>query len=231
MRALIIAVILILLAGGAYFFFSSNSNLGGKGDAKIVATVNGVIITEKDVNDRIERNRATLVAQGTNIDDTTVRATVAEQVVAQLVNEALVLEDAKKKGITVTSDEIDTEFANIKARFENDEAFQTELTKNFFTEETLRENIERELLTQKYVQQISDNADVQVTEDEIVALYDQAKEQNNDIPPLEDVYAEAEAQIKNQKVAALVSEAVTKLRADADIVITQSADTNGEVAQ
>ena len=220
-RNLLIIIVLLLLAGGAYFYFSSNAKTDGEGENQTVATVNGVAITQKDVDDRIERTRETLLTQGTDISDPTVRAGVVEQTITQIVNEMLVLEDAKRSGITVTGEEIDTEFANIKARFESEEAFKTELAKNYFTEETLRVNIERELITQKYVQKISADAQIEVTEDEITALYAQAKEQNADIPPLEDVRAEAENQIRNQKLAVLVSSAVEGLRADADIVITK----------
>jgi len=192
--------------------------------SEVVATVNDVAITQQDIDDRIDRNRDALVAQGTNIDDPTVRAQIEEQIITQIINETLVLADAARLGLSVTAEEISAQYDTISGRFESAELFQAELEKNRFTEESLRKNVERELLTQKYIQQVTASQTVEVTEEEITALYDQLVAQSAEgaeIPELEDVQAQIEDQIRNQKLAQVVTDVIAGLKESAVIVITE----------
>jgi len=217
--SIIIVIVLIILGAGAFFLLKSDGlNMGSTEESvKVVATVNGIEVSQTEVDNRIGRNKTTLETQGNDLSNPETLALIESQIVTQLVNEVLVSKDADRLGITVTEDEVNTEYANIQARFETPELFQSELVNNFFTEETLRINIKRELVTQKYVEQISSQNPVEVTEEEIDAFYVQAKEQNAEIPPLEEVKDQVEAQIRNQKITTIVNGVVEGLRSNATI--------------
>lgn len=225
-----VVIVLLLLGVGAYFLLGSDDNdaTGQGGGNAVVATVDGVEITQQQVNERIERNRTALETQGTDLANAETRALIEEQIINQLVNEALIVAAATEAGIEVTEAEVDTEYANIQARFETPELFESELENNLFTEQSLRANIERELITQKYIDQMTADAEIEVTDEEVQTLYDQVAAQNDTVPPLEEVRDQVEGQIRNQKLAALIDQLISDLRADADIVIVASADDSAE---
>jgi|GEM_PF-2223776 len=226
---IIAVIVLLLLAGAAYLFMNSDKLSQGVDGGAVLASVGGVPITEADVNERIGHARTGLEAQGLNLEDPQTSELLRSQALEEIINERVVLADAESKGITVTDAEVDTQLADIRSRFETEEAFEAELSKNAFTQETLRENVRRELLIQKYVDQIAGASALTVTEAEITAFYDQLKGQNENLPPLEELRAEIETQLKNQKLAAIVQQVVTDLRGKADVQMnTETSPEAGE---
>lgn len=217
---LIVAVIvLLLLAGAAYVFMNSDKMAGVTGGGGVLASVNGTPITEDEVTERISHAKTGLEAQGLNLEDPQTRDLLRSQALEEIINERVVLADAQAKGVVVTDAEVDTQFNDIRSRFETEAQFTEELGKNQFTPETLRENVRRELLIQKYVAQISEASTLTVSEEEVTAFYDQLKGQNESLPPLTELRAEIEVQLKNQKLAGVVQQIVAELRSKADVQI------------
>ena len=204
-------IVLVLLAGAAYVFTK-----GGSGE-DVLASVNGIAITQVDVDLRISHAKTGLEAQGLNLSDPETSSLLKSQALEEIINEMIVLTDAEAKGITVTEAEIDAQYAQIRGRFTTDEEFATELEKNSFTEATLRENVRRELVIQKYVTQIASASTLSITEGEVTAFYTQLQGQTEDLPPLTDLRGEIETQLKNQKLAAAVQTVVQELRSKATI--------------
>lgn len=215
-------IIIIIVAAVAVVYLKPNLlSQVGVGGGEVSATVDGIEISAQQVEDRIERNRAALEAQGNDLEDPETLAQLEAQIITQLVNEQLVLADANILGITVTDEEIEEQLATIRGRFETDEAFATELENNRFTEKSLRANVERELLIQKYVQQVADSQPIEISDEEIQTLYDQLAEQNEELPALEELAPQIEDQLRNQQLGQIVDSVVTDLRTEADIVITE----------
>ncbi len=233
---LIVIFVLALVAVGAFVYEKKGSGeiSGANGVTTAMATVDGIEITKQQVDNRIERNRDALTAQGTDIDDPKTRAGLEKLTVEQLINETLVIADAERLGLSVTKKEISDQYDVIFNRFDSKETFQAELDKNRFTEESLRKNIERELLLQKYLQRVAD-ADgelLSVTETEIKDLYDNLKAQNDSIPSLDEMRSQIEEQIRNQKLSQAASSAVNDLRTKANIVINKDgADVTPKVSE
>ncbi len=222
-KSLLIGIIIIILVIAAGTFAYLNPSSSTKDTSGVVATVDGIEITQQDIDNRITRNKDALEAQGKDLNNSDVLAQLKDQIINQIINETLAIEAAKKSGLSVESSEIDTQYKAISDRFDTEEAFRAELEKNRFTEESLRKNIERELLTQKYIEQITTNQNVEVTEEEISVLYDQLvakSDKGAEIPKIEDVSSQLKDQIKNQKLSQLVSNALAKLKDSAVIVIT-----------
>ncbi len=223
-RSLLVGIIIIILvlAAGAFVYLKPFNST--KGTSAVAATVDGVEITQQDIDNRITRNKDALEAQGKDLNDSAVLVQLKDQIINQIINETLAIEAAKKSGLSVESSEIDAQYKTIFDRFDSEEAFRAELEKNRFTDESLRKNIERELLTQKYIEQITTNQNVEVTEEEISSLYDQLVAKSDkgvEIPKLEDVSSQLKDQIRNQKLSQIVSDAIAKLKDGAVIVITE----------
>lgn len=225
----IIILIVVIVLGGVIYYASTSgmlSSLGVSGGS-VLASVNGAEITERDISDRIAHARTGLEAQGVNFEDTATRELLENQALEEMINEILVLSDAKLKGVTVSDEEVDAQFTQVRARFDSEDLFKAELSKNSFTEETLKENIRRELTLQKYVSSIASSTPLEVTQAEVATFYESLKGQTENLPPLADVALEIENQIRNQKLVAAVDSVVNTLRAAAEIVVheKQTAET------
>lgn len=217
-------IVAVLVVVGAIAFIFLNPSDSTTDTSAVVATVDGVEITQQNVDDRITRNKEALEAQGTNLSDPTVLGQLEDQVVNQIINETLALAEARNIDLSVSSSEIDTQYDAISGRFDSEEAFKAEMDKNRFTEETLRKNIERELLIQKYIDQITSSQNIEVTEEEIIVLYDQLVAQSAEgaeIPELDDVRSQIEDQLRNQKLSQIVNDSLISLKDNAVIVITE----------
>lgn len=220
---LIALVVVLLLAAAAYLFMGSDRLANRLSDGSVLASVNGVEITEQHVNDRIAHARTGLEAQGLNLEDPATHDLLRSQALEELINETVVLADAEAKGIAATEAEVEEQYSQIRARFETEAAFQEELANNSFTTESLRENIRRELTIQKYVSGIADDAALTVTDEEIEAFYGQLSAQTEGLPPLAELRPEIETQLRNQKLAAAVQQIVEQLKAEADITVSEEA--------
>lgn len=214
MGLVITIIVVLLLLGATYVFMKSDSFSQAVPDGAVLASVNGIDITEGDVTARLEQMRTNLEAQGKNLEDPVLRS----QTLEEIVDETLVLADAKAKGVIVTGAEIDEQYGQIRARFETEDIFIEELKKDNLTEESLRENIQRGLIINKYIAQIPNIAALTGTEEEIVAFYEQLKgQQVENLPPLEELKGEIETQLKTQKIATAIQGIIAELRSKANI--------------
>jgi foldase protein PrsA len=98
----------LLVAGAGGFFAGARYAQGQQPESKAVATVNGEKITEAQVS-------ALLIRQ------------YGSELVSRLIDQKLVDQEAKKKGITVTPAEVDAELKKIKAQFPSEDQFNSAL--------------------------------------------------------------------------------------------------------
>ena len=161
------AVCVLALAG-----CGSNSN--------VAATVNGVEIPEDKVVEQIGNVRnyfgatddeqwATLL----NSIDYTPEKYREEVINNSLVPEELAKQDAEKRGIEVSDEELDKAVDDLRAQYESDEAFESALSQAGYTEESYREVIRESLVSQKYTEAIAEESGVTVDDD---ALLTEVKE-------------------------------------------------------
>ena len=225
MGIVVTLIVLLLLAGAAYVFMGSDKLTGNGLSGSVLASVNGTEITESDVDERISHAKTGLEAQGLNLSDPATSELLRSQALEEIINEMIVLADAEAKGITVTDAEVDAQYGQIRGRFETEELFTEELNKNSFTAETLRENVRRELIIQKYVAQIEGASTITITEPEINDFYAQLQGQSENLPPLTDLRVEIETQLRNQKLASAVQQVVEDLRSKADVQLKEEVKT------
>ena len=122
----------------------------------IAAVVNDDVILVSDVEEQL----FLFLQQANARPDSSEIDTLRRQVLDQLINEKLVVAEAKKQGITVTDAElnrdVDAALDDARRRFPNEAAFQEQLRKENMTEDRLKEKYRADLrrrgMMQKLVQ-------------------------------------------------------------------------------
>ncbi len=121
--------------------------------ATAVAIVNGERISSKEFVSRMED------AAGTNVLD-------------QMITETLIKQAAKKAGVTVSADEVDSEMGKLRDQF--GASFSSVLAQYGMTEDDLKNNIEMNLLVMEY-----STKDLVITDEELKAYFEANKDQYN----------------------------------------------------
>ena len=125
-KQIIIVVLVLLVLGGLGYAYKNGSlpMLGGVfAQNKTVAVVNGEEIKEGEVNTRFNQLKASYEAQNVDVKDETILKNIRESIVTEIVNEILVAQHAKDTGVVVTSEEIESQFGQIKAAYASDSVF------------------------------------------------------------------------------------------------------------
>lgn len=121
----------------------------------IAAVVNEDVILESDVEEQL----ALFLMQSHAPPDSSVVDTLRRQILNELINEKLIVAEAKRQGITVAAAEVnrqvDQAIEDAKQRMGGDQGFRQQLAKENMTEEKLREkyrgDLERSLMAQRVV--------------------------------------------------------------------------------
>ena len=203
-------IVLILLGAGGYYYYKNYVAGGGP-----VAIVNGFKIARTEFNDKVALVTQTASLQGANISDPQVQSTINSQVVEMLVNDRVLLDAAEAAGFTPDTKEVQAELDKITENVGGAEALKARLPEAGLTEESLREKIAIDL----YLRAQTDVEDVQVTEEEIQALYDSYKTGGVEVPPYESIKPQLEAQLQTQKQSDIVGKYLESLKEKATIEI------------
>ncbi len=125
----------------------------------IVAEVNGVAIPMADFQRQLADARAYLLSEGLVDPDTeegqaSLRA-LRDQVLNQLIDQAIIMQAAGQMGLTVTDEELEKSIAKIKDDLGSEEAYANSLAANNLTEEQFRELQRQQLLSRKVMDKIT----------------------------------------------------------------------------
>ncbi|MBI3606424.1 MAG: peptidylprolyl isomerase [Nitrospirae bacterium] len=142
---------------------------GRAADAPIAAVVNGVPITmaavDRAVNDKVPR----ISGHGTISEGR--RTVLRAEVLEELIEEELIVQDAKRRGLSVAASAIDEEVAKVKARFPDGGTYLKALARQGLSEAEVRRGIEQYLLAKKAVDR-EVTAKIDITEDTMRKYYD-----------------------------------------------------------
>lgn len=117
---------------------------------RIVAVVDDEVITEADVTFHL----TSLLEDQTQVVPADADAVALQQVVLRrLIEQRLILQEARRAGITVPSDEVRDRLEALRAKYGSDEEFKASLAESRLSEEQLKEKIREQLLVQKIVDQ------------------------------------------------------------------------------
>lgn len=186
------AVVIFLLVVGAIYFFHWKSS---KKDNAVAAIVNGEEITNAYIDEQYSRVPIQYRAFITR-----------DMLVNQTVNEVLLLQEAKKKGISVTDEEVNAALTDAmsKAGITEDD-LDTKLAEQNITREYLLDIYSRQLIITKLLEQ-EVFASVEVDEEQVEAEYESKIHAAHILYKEEDEAVAAIAKLKKFSAAKLPSE-------------------------
>lgn len=186
---------------------------------KPVAKVNDVTIVKKDLDSSVEQLIDIQKTQGVDVSDPTILEQVEQQAMDTLVNAELLRQAAVTEGITVTKEEIDDRYSQISEGLGGAEALAERMAEFKVTEESLRRDIENEFLINGLFKIKIPKDDIKVTDEEVIALYEQVKKTAADLPPLADVKEQIVKQISLNKEQEMIAKYLESLKSEAEIEI------------
>lgn len=213
--ALALAAVIILGAG--FYMYSGFLGFGTRG--AVVATVNGTKIYQPELDESISLLSQSAAAQGANISDQKTLDEIKTQALEVLISNTLMTAAAKKEGITVSDEDVQKQFDELLKQFGTQEELTAKMTEVGLTEEKLRKNISDRILAERYIEAVTDIETVAVTDEEVAEFIKTITANGTELPPLEEIRPQIEAQLVGEKQQKIITELVEKLRADADVVI------------
>lgn len=158
------AVVLAIVGGGAYALTGS----ARRGTA-VAATVNGEPIYWSQVDAEMKRTAASFGVDPSSPEFDKQRKDLEKAVVDQLVVGRIVVQEARKRNLTVPDKDIDEQIETIRKRFPSPAEFDTAMQRNGFTPATLRDAIRISLTQRRLAEAV---APVTVADDEIRKQFD-----------------------------------------------------------
>jgi major membrane immunogen (membrane-anchored lipoprotein) len=201
----------------------SNEVVEDTDEDKVIATVNGTEIFQSEYDLLFRDTTATYAQQGMDIDtlDDAMKEQLKTQILDQLINTELLIQEANAEGVEPEEEVVNSRFEEMKAQFEDEAQFNQALEENNLTEESLKERIVNELQITSYLE--TSVGEIEVTDEEVTAVYDQYKEamesQEQEVIAFEEIKPDLEEQAKMQKRQEKISEIIEQLRNDNEIVV------------
>jgi peptidyl-prolyl cis-trans isomerase SurA len=222
-----VVVVVVALAGILYALerdgrVDSNvfSGMIGTQEAQSqVAVVNGEVITESELAVASTQLAQAAAAQGADPADPAIQASIRSQALDLIIGTTLLTQQAEAEGVTVTDQEVAERLAAIEADAGGAEILADRMAEFGISRDALESDVRSELIISKLLDTLVTSEDISVTEEEIVSAYEGAGAPGVDLPPLEDVRSQIEAQLQQVSGEALIQEYVEQLRTDADIEI------------
>jgi hypothetical protein len=185
--------------------------------APAAAVVNGVKIPLAQYEKNREQLIQTATFQGLDPENESIKTQINAQALDVLVNTELLRQAAVAAGVTVTAADIDARYEEIIATLGGEEQLNTKMAELAITPESLRNDIEGEILIKQHLDKAVDLTNIKIEDAEIQAVYDQANTPGADLPPLTEVRAQIEAQLKMTKEQEIIGAYIETLKEKAQI--------------
>ena len=185
----------------------------------VVAVVDGNEIKNNDLNTSMEQFSQAAIAQGVDVSNPDIKAEIRSQSLDVLINTELLKAEATERGITVTEEEAVERLELIESEIGGEDVLEERMTTLGLDREKLESDIRDEILIQTLLDQVFAEAEIEITEEEVQAVYEAAGGEGAELPALEEVREQVEAQIRSSKEQAAIDAFLEGLKADADIVI------------
>jgi hypothetical protein len=199
----------------AILFFQGSALADTSKGEKIIATVNGVAITERQVSSEYAR-LLPRTAFHQSLDESK-QAALRSKAFDNLVEKELKIQDARELGLKIDKKEVDQELERLISKYPSKKVFKERLEKSGFAMKDVVNEIERRKLAESaYQNQVIDQ--VHVTEADARSYYDANKETfvlpvryrlRNiliKVPPLANSFEKKTLEDKANEVAAKVKE-------------------------
>ncbi|MED1606880.1 SurA N-terminal domain-containing protein [Cytobacillus kochii] len=183
-------------------------------DDSTVAVVNDEKILGVDYNLTLSTLQGQMQQMGQDPTTKETSEQMKTQVIDSLVGQALILQEADKKGIKASEEDINEQFEQTKGQFEDEKAFAAALEQSKLDEKELKAQIADSIQFNQYVEKEVPTGEV--SEDEIKKAYEEVKTQSEgadqEVPKLEDVKEQIKASIQQQKQQEVLAQHVDDLK-------------------
>ncbi len=125
----------------------------------LVATVNGEGITKTQFGAMVDRSMARYKSNGHTLPPG-IEQRIKESVLRRMIDDKVIALSAKKEGVSVPAAELTKKFDDHKKRFRTEEAFASYLKRSNNTEESMKADLERNMLRDKVVEKLSGNVEI-----------------------------------------------------------------------
>ncbi len=191
----------------------------GSTDRTVVARVNGEEIVKSDYESSLQQLLQMAATQGASTTDPALLSQYQTQAMDTLINGELLRQSALKSGIVASSEDIEKRYNEIRDGVGGAELLTERMNEFKITEQSLRRDIENEILIQGLFSTVFVGDKAEVTEDEISALYDSLGGEEAGLPPLTEVKDQVIQQIKLDRQQQEAGKYIEELRADAEIEV------------
>lgn len=215
-KAIIALLIVVVLAGLAYYAFKMAKPATND---DVAALVNGTAISKSEYNESLAMVTQNATSMGVDMTDSAIQEDIKKQALDILINNTLLIDGAKKSGITASNDEVQSEYDKLVTELGGDEALKAKMQEVGLTEEKLRSNISDRILVDAYLQKETDIENVSVSDEEVNDFYSSIAQNSTTTPPLSDIKDQITAQLEGQKRQVIVNDFLTTLRNNAQIEI------------
>lgn len=185
----------------------------------VVAVVNGEEIINSELSTSIQQFGQAAAAQGVDLTDPDAQVEIRSQALDVLINTELLKQDAEKRGIVVTDEVVDERLESIKVEIGGEEVLTERMNELGIGTEKLFQDIKAELLISELLDLVFSEANLEVTEEEVNSVYENAGGTEAGLPSLEEVRGQVEAQIMSSKEQAAIDDYLAVLKDEADIEI------------
>lgn len=185
----------------------------------VVAVVNGDEIINSELATSIQQFSQAAAAQGVDISNLDALSEIRAQALDVLINTKLLKQQAAEKGMSVTDEAASDRLAAIEVDIGGAEVLAERMKSLGIGEEQLHNDIKDELLIQELLDTVFAEADVSVSEEDILEVYENAGGEGAELPPIEEVRDQIEVQVKTSKEQAAIDEYLAELKEGAEIEI------------
>ena len=216
----IVITVIILVLG--YVFLFTDTKLANimpfnKGT---VALVNGVAINQIEFQNSVKNVTEAYVQQGLDIEDPATKDVINSEAVKRLINTELLLQAASKAGYTADDARVEEQVEVLTKEFGGKEALMSRLAELQIDERMLHNDVREQIIVSNYLEKETAVGSITVNDEEVAIFYENLKTQYGEqLPPLEDIRTQVEADIRVQKQQGVLSEILADLRAAAEVEV------------
>jgi hypothetical protein len=212
-----VLVLLVAAVGGYLLFGKAKTEKPVAAQAVTVAKVNGVAITQAELDTQVSTTLANLNAQGIQATTTEQLAQVKNQALDDLINNELVNQGIAADGITVKSEDVNSQYLALVTQLGGQDKMNAQIKQASTTEAQVRSNIEKQMKIQAYLSKNIDLNSANVTDKEVSDYYKANTQGQKNVPALKDVSAQIKQQLVAAKQQQLILNFIAALKAKATI--------------
>ena len=146
----------------AVFLVTGLCGCGNKVPAGTVATVNGVAIAQEELDANFQQFLQMYEAYGVDTSDETLRINLRNSVLESLIVQEIIVQEAQKRELTVSDEEVETYIKGIKDAYYNgdDAAYADALEASGYTVESYADAVREQMLIEAFQAELVNHPEV-----------------------------------------------------------------------